>query len=1021
MKPKSPLTLIATAFLLATPIFSLNASDSNFFSGLIIEGMVEGSGNYFEIKDSKYLNATLKSDEEIKIVLESIPEMVTMMIEPLSLAASTSITLGGFHPQTAYYKYQDDYHNLAEFVTDENGNYSYVQDLAKPHLIFIQSRKSTKFIKDDATGGDCNLIGEWDFDSKTCTLVTDLSETMQIDNDGITLDGNGHKITGNYTGYGVFLPVKKNTVVKNLIVSHFSYGINLSYSANNTISDNTVLNNSLGISLWPANTNNTLTKNTASNNYIGIYLVGSSENSLIDNITSNNTNSGIALVDLSNNNTLTNNDELNNGSDGIIFLSSQNNNLTGNTVLNSNSGITLVSSSNNIFNGNTISNSTNYGFYLHNSSNNIITKNTVSDNNLGVSFGQYSSYNQVYNNNFVNNFTQSDVWTSYNLFNLDKPIGGNYWSDYDTIVEGCADEDNDGFCDNPYGVQGASGSQDNYPFTKENGWEAPPEPEKWSFATITDLHIGRGYSDYDGAGCGSYGEGEDYYLTERLKKVVNWINENKNNVDCDRTKCPIKFVAVLGDISDSGEKSEYSKAMSILNGLNDPNKDGNTADGIPYVPVFGNHDILPYTDSEKLTTSLGEGYFDEIFWDENATNTKLMKERLNFTRDEANPDYKNFTLKYGDTNFIGLDFVSRATTTSGGVGSEAVIYPETENWLTNNLSQYQGKEKVFLLSHYPFAEPKSRTIYNIIKIPFDFGNFSTSEIEKIKGTMENYENISTGTQILGTFGGHIHGFEKFGKEFTEIGQISLSPVDLFLDANWEYPSIVSTPVISAEALMVSGNKQDISNKGVIRIIKLEGDTTDASTTEGKFPTLNPYISFDFTKADTILPCVFFKAHLFTQRNYSLVWDFGDGQSDSNIWQNHCYSEGETYNVKLTAIDRETGETEYITRQIEVKEGIIPKIIKIADSAKDTLELISMELGENVTEFGRTMKDMILVQVKHSPADAIGLINVHFEQATSDIDLISLVADANSTNKKSILYMLNWIEVIEKEKILFIPK
>ncbi|MEW6609914.1 MAG: hypothetical protein AB1414_21120, partial [bacterium] len=41
----------------------------------------------------------------------------------------------------------------------------------------------------------------------------------------------------------------------------------------------------------------------------------------------------------------------------------------------------------------------------------------------------------------------------------------------------------------------------------------PPsaDPKKWSFAIITDIHMGRGYPDYNSQGYEDSGEGEDYY------------------------------------------------------------------------------------------------------------------------------------------------------------------------------------------------------------------------------------------------------------------------------------------------------------------------------------------------------------------------------------------------------------------------------------------------------------------------------------------------------------------------------
>jgi len=83
----------------------------------------------------------------------------------------------------------------------------------------------------------------------------------------------------------------------------------------------------------------------------------------------------------------------------------------------------------------------------------------------------FCEFNTIYNNNFIDNPTQAYVYGGEgNLFNLDPPTGGNYWSDYDTSGEGCNDAppNDDGFCDVPYTK--SLGVQDNYPWTVQNGW-----------------------------------------------------------------------------------------------------------------------------------------------------------------------------------------------------------------------------------------------------------------------------------------------------------------------------------------------------------------------------------------------------------------------------------------------------------------------------------------------------------------------------------------------------------------------
>lgn len=395
---------------------------------LQIPGRVEGTGTCFEITDSEYLNITLTSSQPISLVLASVPEMVTMEIESASGATSAEVTLEGFAPGTTYYKYEDDYHNEVAFTTDGGGAYAYVQDLSGPHHVFIQPRASTLFIKDDATGGDATSIGTWDWATKTCTLTTDVYETIQIDSDDITLDGSGHTITGTDTGYGVYAFGKTGVTIKNLNVDHFHIGIWLIYSNGNTLTGNT------------ANSNKTS----------GIYLYGGGGNTLAGNTANmNHTMAGIGL-NFSSSNALTGNTaDLNNY--GIqVAKESYGNTLKGNSVSNNNIGIDIY-------------------YYA---SSNVLTGNTVSNNNMGIYLSQGSSSNKIYNNNFMSNATQvrdSSYWGGPNVYNLAAPVGGNYWSNWTS-----PDLNGDGFVDNPYVIRGAIA--DYLPWTTQDGWLPPNDP-----------------------------------------------------------------------------------------------------------------------------------------------------------------------------------------------------------------------------------------------------------------------------------------------------------------------------------------------------------------------------------------------------------------------------------------------------------------------------------------------------------------------------------------------------------------
>jgi len=68
-----------------------------------------------------------------------------------------------------------------------------------------------------------------------------------------------------------------------------------------------------------------------------------------------------------------------------------------------------------------------------------------------------------------------------------------------------------------------------------------------------------------------------------------------------------------------------------------------------------------------------------------------------------------------------------------------------------------------------------------------------------------------------------------------------------------------------------------------------------------------------------------------------------------------------------------------------------------------------------------MRDRVLIKVRHSPSIPVGLINVHFEKAIEDIDLTQLKVEVDFKQGKSLLFMPQWPKVIEKEKVLFIPK
>ncbi|MCD6124762.1 metallophosphoesterase, partial [bacterium] len=497
--------------------------------------------------------------------------------------------------------------------------------------------------------------------------------------------------------------------------------------------------------------------------------------------------------------------------------------------------------------------------------------------------------------------------------------------------------------------------------------------------------------------------------------VVNWINENKNNIDCDGTRCPIQFLVVLGDIADSAEKSEFLKAKEILDKLNDPNNDGNTSDGIPYVPLFGNHDVWSYTESNNATSALGEKYFDQIFWDENETNTKLMKERLKFQRDELHKNYKNFVFNCGKINFVGLDFNSREPVSFGkGVGSDAVAWreecavpvpsgttcpyfikkQETLDWLEEKLEEFEG-EPVILFSHHPMKLSIAEA-------------FSSPELLQLREILKN-------KSVVFDFGGHIHSFEGILGKFPWV-----------TNANKEYNPINSTRVITTEALMVGSNGRGVEKatkqngvvdgkKGIIRIVKIFGtddirsNNWETTETGDEFVSLNP--NFDYypvTIGGSGMPIGYrFVAKYFTERKISKYkWDFGfpigekEGEevfiSVDEIQQGinlGTYEQTGTevkIPVKLTLVDEKTQEDESIPRKEKVYFSYAYLIIGPSQN-----QFISLRNYQKLTVTTENRNGVeVLIDISHSASTPVGIITVNFGEAEGNIDLSELIADSD---------------------------
>ena len=637
----------------------------------------------------------------------------------------------------------------------------------------------------------------------------------------------------------------RNITVRDLTLANNYYGVLVAYSEDSKLESVNTSNNHDGIYLC-FSSNNSLTNNTARDNYNGIYLFYSDTNTLTGNIASYNT-----------------------GEYGIALIRSSSNNLT-NNIASWNHG---------------------YGIYLQSSSNNNSLTNNTAHSNTGSSIMLFdnSINNCIYLNNFTNVYSSSDstnIWNSpaeitytYNG-NTYTSYLGNYWDDYTG-----SDANGDGIGETSYPIDSDA---DNYPLVEpfENYEIGPVPPEEWSFAIITDLHIGRGYPDYGGEGWNDTETvGQDYYLTERLQRVVDTIIDLKKTQD-------IRFVVVLGDISDSGEYSELEKARDILDGLNyDVNGDGKF--DMVYVPILGNHDLWPcteYINPDEARPSL----FRSVFQDQFAILSNYFGKNW---EEDVDPNYVNYAFGIGQMKFVALDFVSR-NSLSKGIGQ---AHDETLTWLESQLGV--GLPTV-LLSHIPLTS-------HLAAFPLD--------------PLDIWMAIGAGPgEVLANFAGHVHGFYDEYKGFRPL-------VDNpnFMEANTElWPIPIEIPVVTTEAVMVGSNEP--AGKGVIRIVKVrDGMIENRNIFEGEVVAraVNPYLhaephdidpSYLVSNWDNLMQGkvpVDFESYAFTKRasdDYPLGYNlnFGDGTSTGWLvseWsvrpplETHWYgaTPGKSYNATLT--------------------------------------------------------------------------------------------------------------------------
>jgi parallel beta-helix repeat protein len=249
-------------------------------------------------------------------------------------------------------------------------------------------------------------------------LTEDYSGHIVIEEDGVTLDGNGYTITG--AGWwrwssiqrmwnpsvGVYMEGRTGVTVKNCRVTNFATGFSVHNSDGNIFLNNSFCENVDFGFIMTFSYNNTLLNNTAYSN----------------RDTDNNYDGGGFLVEMSFGNIFKGNVAYDNGRGFQISEFEKD-------IFEEERGFIPEKFEGNIFEANTAQDNTEAGFYI---------------GGIDNSFS-----NIFFHNNLIDNTIQAAVPLGYtNTWDDDYPSGGNYWSDY----EG-ADDDGDGIGDSQYDIR----------------------------------------------------------------------------------------------------------------------------------------------------------------------------------------------------------------------------------------------------------------------------------------------------------------------------------------------------------------------------------------------------------------------------------------------------------------------------------------------------------------------------------------------------------------------------------------
>ena len=267
---------------------------------------------------------------------------------------------------------------------------------------------------------------------------------------------------------------------------------------------------------------------------------------------------------------------------------------------------------------------------------------------------------------------------------------------------------------------GCAGPEDTGPH------DSGAEPCAFSFALLTDTHVGEGASDHGGEGWDDEG-GDGGANAATLEAAVAALNALPE---------PPAFALVLGDLTDSGERSELDAARAVLAGIE-----------VPWLPLLGNHDTWPYAWDEasgswdEAGEPVGDALLREVFAEDFAAAAAALP-GFALAEPAEGGAWVDFSFDWCGLHVAALDTNPREHTGGGypGVGPEGVLEGPAWDWLQADLRAHADAQSIAVFSHQPFVGAGEYT-------------FSPEEMEAVATFLEG-EGLAARTR--GFFAGHIH-------------------------------------------------------------------------------------------------------------------------------------------------------------------------------------------------------------------------------------------------------------------------